>query len=166
MRTPYNIHLYLYRKNENGFYEYAIFQRSDYPEYWQGVAGGVEEGETLLEAVKRECKEEAGVLNHAKIYKLDMVSYMPATLFSEHKFWEKDRFLCPMYYFAMPYDGEIILSDEHLAAEWLTYQQAKPRIYWQVQQTALWELKQRLKTNQMVIAKDRILPWQKRQSEC
>ena len=34
----------MYRKNLNGYYEFAIFQRADNELWWQGICGGVEEG--------------------------------------------------------------------------------------------------------------------------
>ena len=59
-RKPENIHVYLYRKNANNEIEYAIFQRSDNAECWQGISGGVEDGETPKQAASREAFEEAG----------------------------------------------------------------------------------------------------------
>jgi hypothetical protein len=56
-RKPENIHVYLFRKNSNNCYEYAIFQRADNPEWWQGVFGGVEEGETISDELRSELKE-------------------------------------------------------------------------------------------------------------
>ena len=44
-RKPENVHIFLFRKKDTE-YEYAIFQRSDNPDWWQGISGGVDEGET------------------------------------------------------------------------------------------------------------------------
>ena len=63
-----------YFQSQSGHIEYAIFLRaSDY--YWQGIAGGVEKGETPLTAVKREAWEEGRVSPDACFITLDSVSY-------------------------------------------------------------------------------------------
>lgn len=110
MRQPLNIHVYLYRENLNGEFEYAIFQRADDPKCWQGISGGVEDDETIEQAALRESFEEAGVTSNALLYRLDTVSYLPAAIFSTHAEWGKDVVVCPMYFFAIPFEGEIILS--------------------------------------------------------
>ena len=48
-------------KDKDGNYLYGIFCRTGKTERWQAIAGGVEEGETFLEACKREANEEAGI---------------------------------------------------------------------------------------------------------
>ena len=143
-RQPQNIHVYLYRKNTGGGFEFAIFRRSDDPKCWQGVSGGVEEGETVEEAALREAFEEAGTPLNAPIYRLDMVSYLPSDIFSAHVLWGKDVVVCPMFFFAMPFDGTVILSEEHTEVRWLAYEEAEALVYWHDQKTALWELDQRL----------------------
>ncbi|MCL2772846.1 MAG: NUDIX domain-containing protein [Oscillospiraceae bacterium] len=149
-RKPENIHVYLYRKNAGNEIEYAIFQRSDDPNCWQGVSGGVEDGETIEQAALRESFEEAGTSLSAPIYGLDTVSYLPADIFSEHTAWGKDIVVCPMYFFAMSFDGNIILSYEHTEVRWLTYQEAYNLVYWHDQKTALWELNQRLERGNLI----------------
>lgn len=149
MRQPVNIHVYLYRKNVGGQFEYAVFQRADDPKCWQGVSGGVEEGETIEQAALRECFEEAGAPN-SLLYRLDTVSYLPADIFPMHKAWGKDVLVCPMHFFAMAYDGKIILSKEHLDVRWLTYEPAYDLIFWHDQKTALWELNERLLRGNLV----------------
>ena len=49
-----------------------------------------------------------------------------------------------MYFFAMPYDGQIVLSAEHTEMRWAAYQPAYELVYWHDQKNALWELNQRL----------------------
>ena len=144
MRQPQNIHVYPFRKNTGGVYEYALFQRADDPKCWQGISGGVEAGETPAQAVLRESLEEAGIAGDVVLYRLDTVSYLPATLFTEHVRWGNDVVVCPMYHFAMPYSGGITLSDEHTAVQWLEYRLAYDLVTWHDQKTALWELNQRL----------------------
>ncbi|MCE5344332.1 MAG: NUDIX domain-containing protein [Eubacteriales bacterium] len=144
MRQPVNVHVYLYRKNQEGEWEYAVFQRTDDTKCWQGVSGGVEEGETIQQAALRETFEEAGVAADAPLYRLDTVSSLPADIFAAHDEWGNDVLICPMYFFAMPFEGEITLSDEHLDMRWCLYQNAYDLVYWHDQKTALWELNQRL----------------------
>jgi dATP pyrophosphohydrolase len=143
-RKPENVHVYLYRKNANDEFEYAIFQRADNLEWWQGISGGVEEGETVEQAALRESFEEAGTPLDAPIYRLDTVSYLPSTIFSAHVLWGKDIVVCPMFFYAIPFDGDIILSHEHTEVRWLNYTEAEKLVYFHDQKTALWELKERL----------------------
>ena len=143
-RKPENIHVYLYRKNAGNEIEFAVFQRFDDPKCWQGVSGGVEDGETIEQAALRESFEEAGTPLNAPIYRLDTVSCLPADIFSEHIIWGKDIVVCPMFFFAMPFDGNIILSYEHTEVRRLIYKEAENLVYWHDQKTALWELNERL----------------------
>ena len=66
MRQPHQILAFPYKKSDNGEYVYAVFCRIGNHERWQGIAGGVEEGETFLEACKREANEEASISYNAK----------------------------------------------------------------------------------------------------
>ena len=76
-RMPFQVHIIPFRKAEDGNFEYAIFRRTDEP-YWQGIAGGGEDGESLLEAAKREAFEEAGArlkkLNPFALFNLTFVN--------------------------------------------------------------------------------------------
>ena len=144
-RQPIQVHIFLYRQN-GAEYEYAIFNRSDMPECWQGVCGGLEDAETIWEGAKRELYEEAGISGDFPLYKLESVSYLPDEIFSTkaRSIWGKDIVVIPMYFFAMPFEGEIHLSEEHSAVEWLPYREAYDRILFKDQKIALYELKERL----------------------
>ena len=56
-RAPFQVLVYPYRKTREDGLEYALLKRSD-AGYWQGIAGGGEDNETLLEAARREAYEE------------------------------------------------------------------------------------------------------------
>jgi len=146
-RKPEQIHVYLYRKNADGEFEFAIFQRSDNPEWWQGISGGVENGETVEQAAIREIFEESGAQS-ANIYLLDTTSYLPSDIFSAR--WGRDVVVVPMFFFAMPFDGEIVLSDEHMEVRWLAYKKAEALVYFHDQKVALWELNERLKRGNLI----------------
>jgi len=142
-RKPENVHVYLYRENGRD-YEYSIFQRADNLEWWQGVCGGVEDGETIEQAALREAFEEAGVPLNSPLYRLDTISYLPSNIFRDHVLWGDDVVVCPMFFFAIPFNGDIVLSNEHTEVRWLKYEQAEEIVYFHDQKTALWELKERL----------------------
>jgi 8-oxo-dGTP pyrophosphatase MutT (NUDIX family) len=74
-RQPQQVHIYLYRKKSNNCYEFAIFQRADNELWWQEICGGVEEGESIELAARREILEEAGIAENLPLYRLDSVSY-------------------------------------------------------------------------------------------
>jgi dATP pyrophosphohydrolase len=145
-RQPKQVHIYLYRKNSAGGYEFAIFQRADNELWWQGICGGVENSESIEEAARRELFEEAGINDDLPLYPLETKSYLPAYIFREQiqAKWGKDVVVIPMYFFAMPFDGVIKISDEHKQFMWLSYEEAEKLVYFHDQKTALWELKERL----------------------
>jgi len=142
-RAPYNVHVFLYRITENGDKEYAILRRSD-DEKWQGICGGGEDGETIVQSALREAYEEAGLPQYNILHRLDTISYIPATEFKASECWTKDVIVIPMYYFGTLYDGNIILSSEHSEYKWCNFQEARNLIYWHDQKNALWELNERL----------------------
>ena len=64
-------------KDKDGNYLYGIFCRTGKTERWQGIAEGVEDGETFLEACKREANEEAGISCDTKDIELKSISTIP-----------------------------------------------------------------------------------------
>ena len=67
MRLPIQVEAILFRKNE-GEIEYLILKRKqERGGFWQPITGGLEEGETLMEALRREIKEETGITNYKRI---------------------------------------------------------------------------------------------------
>lgn len=151
-RQTKQIHIYLYRKNIDCIYEFAIFQRSENELWWQGISGGVEGSETIEEGARREAFEEAGVDSELPLYRLDNISYLPTYLFDAQvqEQWGKDIVVIPMYFFAMPFEGEIKISHEHTEVRWLNYEEAKELVYFDDQKTALWELKERLARGNLI----------------
>jgi len=146
-RKPEQVHVYLYRKHAGQTYEFAIFQRADNLAWWQGISGGVEENETPEQAALRETFEEAGAQS-ADLYRLDVMSYLPSNIFQAS--WGRDVVVCPMFFFAMPFDGDIVLSDEHAQVRWLGYEAAEALVYFHDQKTALWELNERLHRGNLI----------------
>ena len=89
--------------------------------------------------------------NSSRLIRLDSISYLPDTIFSAvaRSHWGKDIIVVPMYFFAMPFDGNICLSREHTDVKWMPYDEACGLIYYQDQKTALYELNERLLRNNL-----------------
>ena len=144
-RAPYNVLVYLYRRTDDGSFEYALLRRAD-AGFWQGVSGGGEQGETPLEAARREAYEETGLSPDAPILQLDTVEPLPVTTFTGSFSWPKDLYIVPQYCFGMQVEERaIVLSHEHTAYRWLRYEDAVRLLKYDSNRTALWELNQRLK---------------------
>jgi dATP pyrophosphohydrolase len=126
-------------------FEFALLLRAD-EGFWQGIAGGGEDNETPLEAAKRETLEEAGIGSSAKFLRLDTMESVPVTTLKDSPLWGEDVYVVPQYCFGVDgSDLEIMISHEHSAFGWFTYDQAIQLLKFDGNKTALWELNQRLK---------------------
>ena len=126
-------------------FEFALLLRAD-EGFWQGIAGGGEDNETPLEAAKRETLEEAGIGSSAKFLRLDTMESVPVTTLKDNPLWGEDVYVVPQYCFGVDgSDLEIMISHEHSAFGWFTYDQAIQLLKFDGNKTALWELNQRLK---------------------
>ncbi|MEV4177289.1 NUDIX domain-containing protein [Nonomuraea sp. NPDC049709] len=145
MRQPYNVTVLVYRFAA-GRPEFAVFRRSD-DGHWQGVGGGVEDGEDLVTAARRECSEETGLPGTAPLRRLDMVGGVEKACFAAARHWPADVYIVPKHFFAMDVTGagEIVLSAEHREVRWLAYEAAHAILRYDDDRTALWELDQRLR---------------------
>lgn len=144
MRLPMQV-LVLPYKYENGTILYAIFKRKDL-DVWQGIAGGVEEGETVLEACKREANEEAGIPYNKKYIELDSKSTIPVNFIHGDFYWGDDVYNAVEYCFGVCVDEmELVLSDEHTDMCWVDYEKAFNMFIWDSNRNALWELNERIK---------------------
>ena len=110
-----------------------------------GGAGGVEEGETFLEACKREANEEAGISYDAKVIELKSISTIPVVNVTKEFIWGEDVYLIYEHCFGIDATNESIrLSHEHTKMEWLSYEDAKAKLKWDSNKNALWELNWKL----------------------
>jgi 8-oxo-dGTP pyrophosphatase MutT (NUDIX family) len=63
MRLPIQVEAIIFRRNGSTI-EYLLLKRlPDRNGFWQPVTGGLEEGETRTEALRREVREETGIDN-------------------------------------------------------------------------------------------------------
>jgi dATP pyrophosphohydrolase len=142
-RAPYQVLIFPYIKNKQGFIEYAIFRRSD-GNYWQGIAGGGEEGETPEEAARREIKEEAGIVKNYDIISLDSKTSVPVIGVTGEYIWGDDVFVIPEYTFGVRVEHQQLkLSKEHKEYKWVGYEEAMTMLKWDSNKNALWELNER-----------------------
>lgn len=149
MREPYQILAIPYRMVD-GSARYCVFHRSD-ADQWQFIAGGGEDGETPLEAAKREVLEESGVQSDDWVV-LKSLSFLPAATICEtcRQHWDRDILVIPEYTFGFACREETQLSNEHTECIWLPYEQASEKLRWDSNRTALYELNCRLKIGREV----------------
>lgn len=144
MRALFQVLVFPFRTTPTGV-EYAVFRRED-EGWWQGVAGGGEGEESPSEAAARELREETGLDEARAFYRLDTTTSIPKIFFKGHANWDPDIYVIPEYAFAADASGaDLVLSDEHTAVEWLSYDEAFARLKWDSNRTALWELSTRLR---------------------
>jgi dATP pyrophosphohydrolase len=143
-RAKFQVLIIPFRICKDGIPEFAITKRSDM-DVWQFVAGGGEDGETQMQAAKREANEEASIPYACELIRLDSISSIPANNFVAHVEWGKDVYVVPEYSFAVDMTNkELKLSFEHTELRWLKYKEAVKLLKWDSNKTALWELKERI----------------------
>ena len=153
MRQPLQVTVFPFRVTAPAP-EYAIFRRAD-DGCWQGVAGGVEEGEDLVTAARRETAEEAGLAGGNPIYKLDMVSGVARTWFTASQYWAAGLYIVAKHHFAMDATRDpapVVLSHEHSEFRWAQYSEAFATLRYDDDKTALWELHARLQAEDLPAA--------------
>ena len=144
-RAPFQVLVYPYHRSRLGRWEYALFKRSD-AGFWQGIAGGGEDGETPHQAAKREAYEEAGIPANSTFLPLDTVASVPVTAFKDSSLWGEDVYVIPQYGFGvLVEESPIVLSHEHIEFAWLPYKEAHHLVQYDGNKTALWELDTRLR---------------------
>jgi dATP pyrophosphohydrolase len=111
---------------------------------WQGISGGVEGEETLLETAKRECYEEARINKNNQFIQLDSISSIPRYWFNYK--WDENIFVVKEHSFGVRVDNlNLKISSEHTEFKWVEYSEAKNMLRSDGNKTALWELHERLK---------------------
>ncbi|PHG43465.1 NUDIX hydrolase [Bacillus wiedmannii] len=143
MRAPYQVLIFPYIITDDSI-QYAIFNRSDYG-YWQGIAGGGEDGETPIESAKREAFEETGIIKECPYIKLDSVSSLPVEDVVGEFLWGEGVYVIKEFSFGVKVSTKnISLSKEHSNYKWLCFEDAVMLLKWDSNKTALWELNKRL----------------------
>lgn len=130
------IQVYIFKKTMRG-YEFLLLKRNkEHGSIWAPVTGKVEKGESILDAAKREVKEETGISDIGRI------------IDPEYSFTFKDKkgdFKEHVFGFEVsPQVEEIKLSGEHQNYSWINFETALELLYWDSNKEPLKLLQQRL----------------------
>ena len=121
---------YIYRNTGNGPL-YLMLKRSPgkyYEHLWQGVAGKIEKGETAVQTVVRELKEETGK-EPIKIFVADHIASFYNAKYNQ-------IFMVPIFGVEVE-DSEVQLSEEHSEYKWVPFEDALNLLTWKGQKEGL-----------------------------
>jgi len=135
MRLPIQVEAIIFRRKNNKI-EYLLLKRT--PErngFWQPVTGGLEEGETREEALRREVIEETGVKKFIRaIGSLYYFEFSDPNPNQEY-----------VYGVEISPSEEIVLDrNEHSEYRWCSFQEALQLLHWKENKEALRKLNMRL----------------------
>jgi len=121
---------YIYRITDNGPV-YLMMKRSPgkyYEHLWQGVAGKIEKGETAVQTVVRELKEETG-MKPKKMFAADHIA----------NFYDarNDRILMVPIFGIEVENSDVRLSEEHSEYKWVSFDEALALLTWKGQKEGL-----------------------------
>jgi len=139
MRLPIQIVAILFKRS-NGKIQYLIAKRTPiHGGFWQPITGGLEEGETRIEALKREIREETGIKNIGRI--IEDVDYF------EFSNVQMSTHLIKAYVYGVeifPNEKIVIDEREHCEFKWCSFQEALRLMKWKEEKEALKKLKELL----------------------
>ncbi len=148
-RAPFQILVMPFKLRDGADPEFAALRRRDLG-VWQGFAGGGESGESPDQAARRETHEEGGLPRTMRIYALDAHATIPTSHFSAAAKWGPEVFVILEHAFAVDCTAATIrLSSEHTAIRWGDYSTIHALLEWDSNRTALWELSERLRNDQL-----------------
>ena len=85
--------------------------------------------------------EEGGIAID-NIISLKSMCHIPVEIFPRRHLygWSDDMYVIPEYSFGFECTDELVLSHEHTELVWLPYKEARERLQWDSNKTALYEL--------------------------
>ncbi len=135
MRLPIQIEAIMFRRG-NSKIEYLLVKRiCERDGFWQPITGGVEQGETKIEALKREIKEETGIKNLVRIIE-DVYYFELSTSLHEKEYVYGVEVL--------PTEKIVLDKREHSEFMWCGFQEALRLMKWKGNKEALRRLNKRL----------------------
>jgi len=131
VRLPIQVEAILFRR-KNGRTKYLLLKRTPEREgFWQPVTGGVEEGETRIDALKREVTEETGIK--------DILGIIEGI----HYFEFSDPYLNKEYVYGVEVSADekvVIDENEHSEFRWCSLQETLRLMKWKENKEALKKL--------------------------
>ena len=92
--------------------------------YWDIPGGRIQEGDSVLETLKREILEETGITIVTPVFKTAVIS--------NHQVPTSDNQMAGLvlmvYMVSTPSDSELVISEEHNGYEWVSRAVAKERL--------------------------------------
>jgi 8-oxo-dGTP pyrophosphatase MutT (NUDIX family) len=131
MRLPIQVEAIIFRRNADTV-EYLLLKRlPDRNGFWQPVTGGLEEGETRTEALRREIEEETGIKNLIRVIEgLYYFEFSDPNLNQEY-----------VYGVEVSSTEEVVLDGkEHSEYRWCGIKDALQLLHWKENKEALKKL--------------------------
>jgi len=117
---------------------------------WHVISGGIEPGETALQAVLREMREEADLV--------PVELYCLGTITSFYRPDNDSLNVAPMFCAIVDEDAAVTVNPEHTAFGWIDVNEAGSRLLWQGDRQALEEIRTTILTDSTVKGYRRIPP--------
>jgi dATP pyrophosphohydrolase len=131
MRQPIQVLVYPVKATKDNL-EYLLLHRiASRGDFWQGVTGGVEEDEEILEAARRELIEETGLVPSA-MARVDYAYTFPVTDRWRHLYAEGVTEITEYVFIARVDDLQepVIDTHEHDRWEWFAFNLALDLLKW------------------------------------
>lgn len=106
-------------KEINNIYHVLLLKRASQPLHniWCYIGGGIDEGETAIQAVYREIAEETGIT--------ELVLYSSNQFDQIFSPQENYIYIAPVFVGFVHQEQSVVLNDEHSDYQWLPFEQAK-----------------------------------------
>lgn len=131
MRLPIQVEAVIFRRNGSTI-EYLLLKRlPDRNGFWQPVTGGLEEGETRTEALRREIKEETGIEDLIRVIEdLYYFEFSDPNLNQEYVYGVE----------VSPTEEVVLDGKEHSEFRWCDNEEALQLLNWKENKEALKKL--------------------------
>jgi len=133
-RRPVQVLVYAVRWTDKGWRYLLLHRIPEREGFWQGVSGGVEWGEALADAARRELFEETG-LRPVKLRRIDCSYTFPVQeewrqLYSPSVSPGVTEIVEHVFVAAVEGEEPVITPEEHDEWHWCTYKEALALLVW------------------------------------
>jgi len=143
MRLPIQVQAIMFKKISGRLHYLLLKTIPRRGEFWQPVTGGLEEGETKVEALEREVLEETGIKNIVgMIENVHYFEYSDPDIIKGYAFIKEYVFGVEIH----PNEKIAIDGKEHSQFKWCSFQEALELLKWDENKEALSRLNEILST--------------------